>query len=67
MPFVGGTSSATTFTLNLQFGNKFAIALVDSGSEISFINAKFDVKHNFQMSPAPPITSGSSKWYEYAF
>ena len=55
MPFVGGTSSATTFTLNLQFGNKFAIALVDSGSEISFINAKFDVKHNFQMSPTPPL------------
>jgi hypothetical protein len=37
----GTPSKASTFTLKLHFGNKTAIALVDSGSDASFINAKF--------------------------
>ena len=28
---------------------------IDSGSDISFIIAKFVVKHNFKLSPAPPL------------
>jgi hypothetical protein len=45
MHALSGTSSpASTLTLKLQIGNKTAIALVDSGSDASFINAKFAVK-----------------------
>lgn len=40
----GSSSPASTFTLKLQIGNKTAIALVDSGSDAAFINAKFAVK-----------------------
>ena len=40
----GSYSPASSFTLKLQIGNKTAIALVDSGSDASFINAKFAVK-----------------------
>ena len=43
----GSTSSATVFTLKLQFGKITAVALIDSGSDISFINAKFATKHKF--------------------
>lgn len=46
----GNTSQAHTFTLKLKIGNSTAIALVDSGSDVSFINAKFAVKSNCTIS-----------------
>ena len=46
----GSTPSATVFTLKLQFGKITVVALIDSGSDISFINAKFATKHKFQIA-----------------
>jgi hypothetical protein len=43
----GSPSKASTFTPKLQFGSKTAIALVDSGSDASFINAKLALKNNY--------------------
>lgn len=40
----GISSQARTFTLRLQLGSVFATALVDSGSDVSFVNAKFALK-----------------------
>ena len=51
----GATSNATTFTLKLQVGNKTVIALVDSGSDISFISAKFATKAQLKISQLPPL------------
>lgn len=39
----GTTSPVSTFTLQVQVGSTIATTLVDSGSDISFINAKFVV------------------------
>lgn len=46
----GTPTSATTFTLELLLGNQTAIALVDSGSDASFINGKFAVKSQTKTS-----------------
>jgi hypothetical protein len=40
----GTASMASTFTLKFHIGNKIATALVDTGSDISFMSAKFAVK-----------------------
>lgn len=40
----GTLTASTTFTLKLHIGHHIATALVDTGSDISFINAKFAVK-----------------------
>lgn len=40
----GTTSQVSTFTLQVKIGTRIATALVDSGSDVSFINAKFAVK-----------------------
>lgn len=57
MHALSGCSSfpATTFTPKLHFGAHTAITLVDSGSDISFINAKFAIKAQCSITPAPTI------------
>lgn len=51
-----GTSSlARTFTLTVKIGTTSAIALVDSGSDVSFINAKFALKNNLSISQIEPV------------
>lgn len=51
-----GTSSlATTFTLKVKVGKIIATTLVDTGSDASFINAKFAVKAKCQASPGPKV------------
>lgn len=51
-----GTSSlARTFTLTVKIGNTSAVALVDSGSDVSFINAKFALKHNLSITQIDPV------------
>jgi len=51
----GSTSSATMFTLKLQFDKHSSVALVDTGSDISFIDAKFATRHKFMISPTSPL------------
>jgi hypothetical protein len=51
----GLPSSASTFALKLTLGKCTAIALVDSGSDESFINTKFALKANYSISPAPKV------------
>jgi len=51
----GSTSHATVFTLKLKFGKHSATALVDTGSDISFINAKFAARHKFHISTTSPL------------
>ena len=51
----GSTPSATVFTLKLQFGKHSAVALVDTGSDILFIDAKFATRHKFMISPTSPL------------
>jgi len=51
----GITSSAAVFTLTLKFGKSTAISLIDSGSDISFVNAKFATRHKFQISATSPL------------
>jgi len=52
----GFSTQANAFTLKLQIGNRVAIALVDSGSDVSFINDKFAVKSGLSISSVPEIT-----------
>ena len=40
----GTATMASAFTLRPHIGNKIATALVDTGSDISFMSAKFAVK-----------------------
>ena len=49
------TPSATVFTLKLQFGKIKVVAMIDTSSDISFINAKFATKHKFQISATTPL------------
>jgi hypothetical protein len=51
----GSTSHATVFTLKLKFGKHSATALVDTGSDISFINAKSAARHKFHISTTSPL------------
>lgn len=46
---MGTPSQATTFTLKLKVGNRTTTALVDTGSDASFMNAKFAIKANCQL------------------
>lgn len=46
----GTPSQASTFTLKLQIGKYTAMALVDSGSDVSFINTKFEIKAKCKIS-----------------
>jgi hypothetical protein len=51
-----GTSHPTnTFTLQVQIGTNWATALIDTGSDASFINAKFAIKHNLSTSEVPTV------------
>ena len=50
------TMQANAFTLKIHIGNKVAIALVDSGSDVSFINDKFAIKTGLTISSASEIT-----------
>ena len=51
----GAKPSSTTFTLKVQIGNTTAHALVDSGSDASFISTKFVVTSKCQISEVPPV------------
>jgi hypothetical protein len=61
---------AHPFTLKLHIGNSSAIALVDSGSDISFISAKFATRNNCKISATSPIqvaaANGSNRISESA-
>jgi hypothetical protein len=46
----GSFTAASTFTLKLQFGKHVATALVDTGSDISFMQAKFAIQSKCQIS-----------------
>lgn len=46
----GSPDPTKTFTLRLKIGNSMATTLIDTGSDISFINAKFVVKHKYKIS-----------------
>ncbi|RLN10016.1 retrotransposon protein, putative, unclassified [Panicum miliaceum] len=46
----GIPSMASTFALKLRIGTSIAVALVDSGSDESFMNAKFAVNSNCKIS-----------------
>jgi hypothetical protein len=46
----GTPTQSHTFTLRVQLGKKMATALVDSGSDISFISSSFAVKNSFSIS-----------------
>lgn len=48
----GTSSPVSTFTLQVHIGTKLATTMVDSGSDVSIINAKFVVKANYKISPA---------------
>lgn len=52
----GAPSHTSTFTLKLQIGSLTAIALVDSGNDVSFINAKFAVKSKCNISETDAVT-----------
>ena len=56
----GITSSTVVFTLKLKFGKSTAIALIDSGSDISFVNAKFATRHKFQISATSPLKGAAA-------
>lgn len=51
----GTTSPVSTFTIQVKIGSTVAIALVDSGSDISFINAKFAVKAKCKISQVEKV------------
>lgn len=51
----GAPPTVNTFTLRMQVGNQTAIALVDSGSEGTFINAKFAANAKCKISAVPAI------------
>jgi hypothetical protein len=51
----GLSIQASTFTLKLQMGKNVAISLVDSGSDVSFINEKFAVRSNYKISVVPEV------------
>jgi hypothetical protein len=42
--FSGTPTTANTFTLRLHIGSRVAVALVDSGSDVSFISSSFAIK-----------------------
>ena len=66
----GSASNANVFTLKLHFGKYSATTLVDTGSDISFINAKFATRNKMQMSTTSPLhvaaTNGSKMLSETA-
>lgn len=51
----GTASSISTFTLQVQIDTRTATALVDLGSNISFIDLKFAVKAKWLISRAPKV------------
>ncbi|WVZ49773.1 hypothetical protein U9M48_001102, partial [Paspalum notatum var. saurae] len=51
----GTLSGASTFILKINMGSKMATALVDTGSDTSFITPKFALKANCAIQPAPKI------------
>lgn len=51
----GSFTAASTFTLKLQFGKHIATALVDTGSDISFMQAKFAIKSKCHISSVEKI------------
>lgn len=51
----GTSSPISTFTLQVQIGTKIATTLVDSGSDVSFINAKFAVKSRCKISSTSKV------------
>lgn len=51
----GTPSKASTFTLKLHFGDKTTIALVDSGNDASFINAKFAIRSKCPLVNIEPV------------
>ena len=53
--FVGTIPHIHTFTLKLTIGTVTATALVDSGSDSSFINAKFAIKSHCKISRVSPV------------
>lgn len=59
---VGGSN---TFTLLLKVGNKLAAALVDSGSDASFMSAKFAAKSQCQIFVVPTVTVVVANGEEY--
>jgi hypothetical protein len=51
-----GTSHPTnTFTLQIYMGKSTASALVDTGSDVSFIHPKFAIKTNQTISTVPTV------------
>jgi hypothetical protein len=52
---LGTAHPANTFTLQLQIGKHIATALVDTGTDVSFINAKFAIKANIVISPVSAV------------
>jgi hypothetical protein len=53
---INGTSHrSNTFTLKVQMGKHWATTLVDTGSDASFINAKFAIKTNFSVSTVQTV------------
>jgi len=66
----GSFTAASTFTLKLQFGKHIATALVDTGSDISFMQAKFAIKSKCHISSVEKIkvavANGASMFSETA-
>jgi hypothetical protein len=52
----GSFTAASTFTLKLHFGKHIATALVDTGSDISFMQAKFAIHSNCKITSVDKIT-----------
>jgi hypothetical protein len=51
----GTSTTATTFTLKIHIGKQIATTLVDTGSDLSFIQAKFAIKSNCKISAVEKI------------
>lgn len=51
----GSSTTANTFTLKIHIGKHIATALVDTGSDISFMQAKFAIKSNCKISTVEKI------------
>ena len=60
----GLPSAASTFALKIHIGKYTAVALVDSGSDESFINAKFAVKTNCKITSVPRVNVAAANGKE---
>lgn len=60
----GLPSHANTFTLRLKIGNYVATALVDTGSDASFINSKFAIKSKCGISEIEPVNVAAANGQE---